>query len=60
MLTCGNEDAHDRDEDFCNGVDGPWEENTEEQDGSEEAIAVKAIVQIQVIRHPRLFGGSEA
>lgn len=58
MLRCGNEDDHERDEDFCNGVDGHWKERsegTEEQDGSEEDIAVKAIIQIQLIRPPTTF-----
>lgn len=63
MVTCGNEDAHERDEDFCDrmaGDDGHWKEITEgteeeEEDGSEEDIAVKAIVQMHFIRPGSTF-----
>lgn len=56
-LIDGNEDAHERDEDFCGvvGVDMHWEERierTEALDGIEEDIAVNAMVQIQFIRPP--------
>lgn len=61
MLIFGNEDTHERDEGFRDGVvgsDSHWEERTErteEQDGSEEDTAVKAIVQIEFIRPPTTF-----
>ncbi|KAG6602739.1 hypothetical protein SDJN03_07972, partial [Cucurbita argyrosperma subsp. sororia] len=56
-LMDGNEDAHERDEDFCGvvGVDMHWEERIERTkalDGIEEDIAVNAMVQIQFIRPP--------